>query len=30
MPRAIAEAGLADQILDLSDLPAAIRASVGA
>jgi two-component system chemotaxis response regulator CheB len=25
MPRAIAEAGLADQILDLSDLPAAIR-----
>jgi two-component system chemotaxis response regulator CheB len=30
MPRAIAEAGLADQIVDLSELPAAIRAEVGA
>jgi two-component system chemotaxis response regulator CheB len=30
MPRAIAEAGLADAILDLSDLPAAIRSEVGA
>jgi chemotaxis response regulator CheB len=30
MPRAIAEAGLADAILDLSDLPAAIKNEVGA
>jgi two-component system, chemotaxis family, protein-glutamate methylesterase/glutaminase len=30
MPRAIAEAGLADQVLDLSELPDAIRAEVGA
>jgi two-component system chemotaxis response regulator CheB len=30
MPRAIAEAGLADEILDLSDLPAAIKNEVGA
>jgi two-component system chemotaxis response regulator CheB len=28
MPRAIAEAGLADQVLDLSELPAAIRNEV--
>ena len=30
MPRAIAEAGLADDVLDLSELPGAIRAEVGA
>jgi hypothetical protein len=30
MPRAIAEAGLADQVLDLRDLPAAIAQEAGA
>jgi len=29
MPRAVAEAGLADQVLDLRELPAAIAAEAG-